>query len=91
MKQIIGASSAVMSEVSEWLAIAQAQLGFPTDMVRVSFDGAIRLDPTNERAKRNLAAFDAATRPIAQKIWETRTAPAVRTSGLAERRFAMAA
>jgi tetratricopeptide (TPR) repeat protein len=87
----LGASAAVMSEVSEWLAIAQAQLGFPADMVRASFDSAIRLDPSNERARRNLAAFDAATKPVAPKIWETRTAPAVRTSGLAERRFAMAA
>ena len=84
-------SAAVMSEVSEWMAIAQAELGFPAEMVRASFDTAIRLDPSNERAKRNLAAFEAANKPITVKIWETRSAGAVRTSGLAERRFAMAA
>jgi tetratricopeptide (TPR) repeat protein len=84
-------SAAVMSEVAEWMAISQAQLGFPEDMVRASFDKAIRLDPSNERAKHNLATFDAATRPIVAKIWVTRTAPAIRTSGLAERRFAKAA
>ncbi|HLN26346.1 MAG TPA: hypothetical protein VK395_01225 [Gemmataceae bacterium] len=84
-------SAAVMSEVSEWMAIAQAELGFPADLVRATFDNAIRLDPSNERAKRNLAAFEAANKPISVKIWETRTAGALRTSGLAERRFAMAA
>jgi hypothetical protein len=84
-------SPAVMSEVSEWMAIAQAQLGFPADMVRASFDNAVRLDPSNERAKKNLAAFEAAIKPITAKIWETRTAGAVRTSGLTERRYAMAA
>jgi tetratricopeptide (TPR) repeat protein len=87
----MGGSPTVMSEVSEWMAIAQAQLGFPADMVRASFDNAIRLDPSNERAKKNLAAFEAASKPIAAKIWETRTAGAVRTSGLAERRYSMAA
>jgi tetratricopeptide (TPR) repeat protein len=87
----IGASGPVLSEVSEWLAIALAELGFPAEMVRASFDGAIRLDPTNERAKRNRAVFEAATPPIAQTRWEMRTASAVRASGLAERRLAQAA
>ncbi len=87
----IGASSAVMSEVYEWLAIAQAQLGFPAGLVRASFDSAIRLDPSNESARRNLAAFEAAAKPISVKTWETRTAPAVRASGLAERRYKIAA
>ena len=38
----IGGSAAVMSEVFEWMAIAQAQLGFPADMVRTSFDKAMQ-------------------------------------------------
>jgi len=84
-------SAAVMSEVSEWMAIAQAGLGFPAEMVRASFDNAIRLDSSSERAKRNFAAFEAAHKPITINIWETRSPGAVRTSGLAERRFAMAA
>jgi tetratricopeptide (TPR) repeat protein len=83
-------SPAVMSEVSEWMAITQAELGFPAELVRASFENAIRFDPSNERAKRNLAAFEAANKPITVKIWETRSAGAVRTSGLAERRFAAA-
>jgi tetratricopeptide (TPR) repeat protein len=83
-------SPAVMSEVSEWLAIAQAELGFPAEMVRASFENAIRFDPSNERAVRNLAAFEAANKPITVMNWETRSAGAVRTSVLAEKRFAMA-
>ena len=84
-------SATVMSEVCEWMAIAEAERGFPADMVRASFDNAIRLDPSNERAKHNLAAFEAANMPISAKNWETRTAGAVRTSSRAERRFAMTA
>jgi tetratricopeptide (TPR) repeat protein len=80
-------SAAVKSEVSEWLAIAQAGLGFPFEMVRSSFDNAIRFDPSNERAKLNLAAFEAAN----NKDLEIRSEAAVRMSGLAERRFALAA
>jgi tetratricopeptide (TPR) repeat protein len=91
-------SAALMSEVAEWMAIAQAELGFPAGMVRASFENAIRLDPSNERARRNLAVFEPANKPITVKNWETRTAGAVRTSSLsertsslAERSFAMAA
>ena len=82
-------SPAVKSELSEWMAIAQAGLGYPAEMVRASFEDAIRLDPSNERARRNLNAFDSAVRPTAG-IWETRSPPSVRTSGLAERRYEMA-
>ncbi len=84
-------SPAVMSEVSEWLGIAQAELGFPAEMVRAAFDNANRLDPSNERAKRNLAKFEAANKPISVKIWETRSVSTVRASSLPERRSTMAA
>ncbi len=83
-------SAALMSEVFEWMGISQAELGFPAEMVRTSFDNAIRRDPSNERAKRNLAAFEDANKPIPVEIWETRTVGAVRTSGIAERRLPMA-
>ena len=84
-------SPGMMSEISEWMAITQAELGFPAEMVRASFENAIRFDPSNERAKRNLAAFEAANTAIAVKDLEIRSEGAVRTSGLAERRFAVAA
>jgi tetratricopeptide (TPR) repeat protein len=81
---------AVQSELAEWLAIARSELGFPAEMVRESFDDAIRRDPSNERARRNLATFEAAL-STAPRIYETRSAMAVRASGLSERRYAMAA
>jgi tetratricopeptide (TPR) repeat protein len=84
----MNSSAAVKSEVCEWMAIAEAELGFSTDMVRASFESAIRFDSSNERAKRNLAAFETA---IAMKNFETRSPGAVRSSSLAERRSAMAA
>jgi len=83
-------SPAVRSELFEWTAIAKAELGFPAEMVRASFENAIRIDPSNEQAKRNLSAFEAANKPIHAKFWAARSAVAVQTSGLAERRFAMA-
>ena len=83
-------SAAVMSELSEWLAITQSKLGFPIEMVRASFENAIRLDPSNERATRNFASFETAVGSTLTP-WETRSSAAVRSSGLAERRFKMAA
>ncbi len=84
-------SGAVKSELAEWLAISQSELGFPVEMVRASFENSIHLDPSNERARRNLAAFETASRPVPVRVYETRSAVAVRVSGLAERRYAMAA
>jgi tetratricopeptide (TPR) repeat protein len=83
-------SAAVKSELAEWLAISESELAFPVEMVRASFENALRLDPSNERARRNLAAFEAAFRPPARE-YETRSAALVRASGLAERRYAAAA
>ncbi len=61
------------SEFAEWLAISQSELGFPPDIVRGSFERAIRFDPSNERARNNLSAFEAATQPIQKDLYETRT------------------
>jgi tetratricopeptide (TPR) repeat protein len=83
-------SAAVKSELAEWLAISESELAFPVEIVRASFENALRLDPSNERARRNLAAFEAALRPPA-RVYETRSAASVRASGLAERRYAEAA
>ena len=83
-------SAAVKSELSEWIAISQSELGFPAETVRAWFESAIRLDPSNERATRNLAVFEAAARPTV-KAWVTRSPAAVRSSGLAERRYKLAA
>jgi tetratricopeptide (TPR) repeat protein len=85
------ASTAVRSELAEWTAIAQAEQGFPAEIVRASFEAAIRLDPSNDRARRNLAAYEAALHPPHQSKWEKRSESAVRTSAQAERRYSMAA
>jgi tetratricopeptide (TPR) repeat protein len=84
-------SAAVRSELAEWLAISESELAFPVEIVRASFENSLRLDPFNERARRNLAAFEAALRPLPARLYETRSAAAVRASGLTERRYAMAA
>jgi tetratricopeptide (TPR) repeat protein len=84
-------SAAIHSELAEWTAVAQAELGFPPDSVRASLEKAIRLDPSNDRARRNLDQFETARRSAHATSWETRSATAVRTSGQAERQFAMAA
>jgi tetratricopeptide (TPR) repeat protein len=88
---VMNGSAAVKSEVSEWMAIAQAELGFPADMIQASFDNAIRFDPSNERARRNLGAFEAANKPITMKEFEVRTEGSLRNSGLAEHIFLTAA
>jgi hypothetical protein len=85
------ASAAVKSELAEWSAISQAELGFPAEMIRASFENSLRLDPSNDRARRNLAAFEAAIRPARPRTWETRSEAAVRASGQAERRYSQAA
>jgi hypothetical protein len=87
-------SDSAKSQLEEWRAIAQAELGFPPEAVRAAFEAAVRLDPANELAKRNWDAFEASpsradTRPRAK--WEQKSAAAIRQFGLAERRYALAA
>ncbi len=87
-------SNTAKSQLEEWRAIAQAELGFPPELVRAAFEAALRLDPSNELATRNQAAFEAAlrvshTRPSA--AWEQRSEAAVRQFGAAEHPFAVAA
>ncbi len=78
------------SELSEWLGISQAELGYPDEVVRASFEKAARLDASNDRARRNLAVFeDMNLRPSPQtRQWEKRSASAVRTFGQTERQLA---
>jgi hypothetical protein len=80
-------SKIAKSQLEEWRAIAQAELGFPRDSVRAAFEQALRLDPSNELARRNLAAFEASVgRPGSG--WERKTLATLRQFGLAERRLA---
>ncbi len=75
----------------EWTAIARAELGFAADLVRAALEKAIRLNPSNDRARRNPERFDTAMRTAQLSTWETRSEPAVRASGHAERLLCMAA
>lgn len=82
----ISASAAVLSEIAEWHANAQARLGFPPELVRSSYDKSIRFDPSNQRAKKNLSTFESIHKPIGEDFWETRSASALRAATVAERR-----
>jgi tetratricopeptide (TPR) repeat protein len=83
-------SAVIQSERAEWTAVAQAELGFPAESVRASLEKAIRLDPSNDRARHNLEQFEATIRSARPATWATRPAADVRTSGQAERRLSMA-
>jgi hypothetical protein len=86
------ASDAAKSQLEEWRAIAQAQLGFPPEFVRSAFDEAVHLDPTNELARRNLDAFEASLGvPHSNSMWEHKSEAVVRQFGLAEGRNLVAA
>lgn len=85
------APPSIQSELAEWTAITQAELGIRPEIVRASFENALRLDPSNDRARRNLVVFDAAVASAHSATWETRSAPAVRASGQAEQQYALAA
>ncbi len=82
------------SQLEEWRAIAQAELGFPPELVRVAFEAALRLDPSNDLAKRNRAAFEAflqVPHTESSAAWEQRTVAAIRQLGAAEHPYTVAA
>jgi tetratricopeptide (TPR) repeat protein len=81
-------SDTAKSQLQEWLAIARAQLGFPPEFVRVAFEAALRLDPSNELASRNRDIYEASLRlshAILASQWEQKSEAALRQFGLAER------
>ncbi len=83
-------STQVRSEILEWEAIAQAGLDSSLLNIEQFFEQAARIDPANDRAKRNLKRVKTAPRRTPPSYWEVRAEAALRTSGIAERRFAMA-
>jgi tetratricopeptide (TPR) repeat protein len=87
-------SLAAKSQLEEWAAISRAELGFPAEYVRSAFEAAIRLDPSNDVARRNLDSFEASLGPSGQRLrtkWERRSEATIRQFGLAERRYGVAA
>ncbi len=80
------ASAPILSELLDWLSIAEAQLRFPAERVRRLFEDAICHDPHNDRAKKNLSIFNglAGRHPSTELVWEKRTEPSIRAFGIAE-------
>jgi len=91
---LLDGSNTTKSQLYEWLAIAQAELGFAGELVSASFDAAIRLDPGNDFARENLSLFQASLSKAhgpAHAEWQQKTEAAIKSFGLAERRYDLAA
>ncbi len=85
-------SDTAKSQLEEWRAIAEAELGFSPELIRAAFEAAIRLNPSNDFARRNQAAFEASLRAShtpPRTRWEQKPVAAVRQFGLAERRYSL--
>ncbi|MCI0461322.1 MAG: hypothetical protein L0Z62_30610 [Gemmataceae bacterium] len=80
------ASVRVQSELCEFLGISLTALGYPEPVIRRAFENAIRVDPTNDRARRNLERFNAAlaARAPQPKDWERPSDASIRLSGQQE-------
>ncbi len=81
-------SDAAKSQLREWMAISRAELGFRPEFVRADFEAALRLDPSNELARRNQAAFEASlgTQPASSPgAWHQRSAMVLKRLGMVER------
>jgi tetratricopeptide (TPR) repeat protein len=78
----------IQSYLFVWLAISQHGLGYPTEMIRASFEKAIRADSSNDYARRNFAAFESALAGPAPYVgnWERPSASLLRTFGQEEAR-----
>lgn len=74
------ASGRTQSELYEFLAISLANLGYPEPAIRRAFEEAIRIDPSNDRARRNLERFETAlaSRAPQPKDWESRSESSLR-------------
>jgi tetratricopeptide (TPR) repeat protein len=66
-------SDAVSANLHEWLAISRAELGFSAGNVRAEFEAAVRLQPENDRIRRNFRSFNDSQgdHPPFPRDWET--------------------
>jgi tetratricopeptide (TPR) repeat protein len=73
----------IQSELCEFLGIALTGLGCPGPVVQRAFENAIRVDPSNERARQNLQRYltALATKPPRQIEWDRPSDSYVRSSG----------
>lgn len=79
------ATARVQSELGEFLAISMAGLGYPEQVIRRMFEHAIRVDLSNDRARRNMERFETAlaTRTT-HKEWERISDSSMRKYGREE-------
>jgi tetratricopeptide (TPR) repeat protein len=73
----------IQSELCEFLGIALTHLGYPPPVIQRAFENAIRVDPSNERARQNLRRFlDAlAAKPQRPIHWDQPSDNYIRNSG----------
>jgi tetratricopeptide (TPR) repeat protein len=78
----------VQSELCEFLGIALTHLQYPAPVIQRAFENAIRVDPSNERARQNLQRFleALATKPQKPIDWEQPSDNYIRNSGLQQLR-----
>lgn len=74
----------IQSELCEFLGISLTSLGYPSPVVQRAFEKAIRVDPSNERARENLRRYlTALAEKSKQPIpWDRPSDSSIRTSGL---------
>jgi hypothetical protein len=82
------ASNEVQANMLEWMAIGQASLGYPAQVVESVFQAAQGLAPDNDRIARNYRAFRESLRP-SDVGWEKGSEQELRVFG--ERRMRLAA
>jgi tetratricopeptide (TPR) repeat protein len=73
----------VRSELLDWLAISQAELRFPHELVRSAFENALRADPSNDRAHRNYRIYEdlEKSQPSAGPAWDRISPSLMRSFG----------
>jgi tetratricopeptide (TPR) repeat protein len=82
------ANPRVQSQLCEFLAISLTGLGYPEPVIRRAFENALRTDPSNERARRNMDRFEAALAArTAHKDWERVSESSMRKTGQQEARW----
>ena len=66
----LATGDSIRSECLEWIAICQASLGHPTEIVRASFNAARRLAPTNDRIETNRQRFEDSLSSVTPISWD---------------------
>ncbi len=87
-------NAATIGQLKEWLAISYAELGFSPQLVRFAFEDALRIDPLNKLAKRNLECYESFINKqlgCETLLWEQKPIADIRQFGLAERPYFWAA